>query len=61
LQIDYSDYQKVENETLPEHVRLIAVEKEKELTVDLDYKSVFLNEKLRFPFRIPSGYKEIKL
>ncbi|MBT8303257.1 MAG: DUF4292 domain-containing protein, partial [Bacteroidia bacterium] len=30
-----------------------------ETIIDMEYRSVSLNEELRFPFRIPSGYDEI--
>ena len=61
LQIDYTAYQKVETETLPKVVDLVAVQENEELTIDLEFKSVSLNQKLKFPFRIPSGYDEIEL
>ena len=61
LQIDYKDYQLVEKQTLPQNIKMIAVEGLEETIIDLEYKSVALNEKIRFPFRIPSGYKEIEV
>jgi len=61
LQIDYLKYQKVDNEVLPELVKLIAVEANKEMIAELEFKSVSLNQDLRFPFKIPSGFKRIEL
>ncbi len=61
LQIDYQDYQKVDRQTLPQNIKIIAVESLDETIIDLEFKSVVLNEKIRFPFRIPSGYKEIQI
>jgi hypothetical protein len=61
LQIDYKDYQKVDRQTLPQNIKIIALESLDETIIDLEYKSVALNEKIRFPFRIPSGYKEIEI
>jgi len=61
LQIDYQDYQKVDKQTLPQNIKIIAVESLDETIIDLEYRSVALNEKIRFPFRIPSGYKEIEI
>jgi hypothetical protein len=29
--------------------------------LDLEYRTVEFDKKVSFPFRIPSGYKEIKL
>ena len=61
LQIDYLSHQEVSNQILPKKVKVIAVEKNEELIIGLEFKNVTLNEELRFPFKIPSGYKEIKL
>lgn len=59
LQIDYTEYQKIENDILPQHIKIIAVEENEELKVLMEYKSVSINQEVRFPFKIPSGYKEI--
>ncbi len=61
LQIDYLAHQEVDKEIIPEHVKVIAVEGNKELIAELEFKSVALNEALRFPFKIPSGFKKIEL
>jgi outer membrane biogenesis lipoprotein LolB len=61
LQIDYLTYQDVNGQTLPENIKIIAVEGNKEMIAELEFKSVSLNEDLRFPFSIPSGFDEIKL
>ena len=37
------------------------IEKEEEVNLILDYKSMKLNDKLRFPFKIPSNFTPIKL
>lgn len=61
LQIDYKSYQEVGKQIVPENIKVIAVEASEEFILDMEYKGVSLNEKLRFPFKIPSGFKEIKL
>ncbi|CAH8282781.1 uncharacterized protein DUF4292 [Mariniflexile fucanivorans] len=61
LQIDYLTYQEVEKQTLPENIKVIAVEAKSETVIDLEFKGVTLNENLSFPYKIPSGFKEIKL
>ncbi|MCL6293382.1 DUF4292 domain-containing protein [Jejuia spongiicola] len=61
LQIDYLTYQEVNSQTLPQHIKINAVETNKETIIKLEFKNVSLNEELRFPFKIPSGFKEIKL
>ena len=61
LQIDYESYQEVEKQILPEHIAVHAVEGTEETIIDLDFKSIKLNERLTFPFKIPSGYDQIVL
>ena len=61
LQIDYLSYQDVEKQILPEKIKVIALETNHETIINLEFKNVTLNEELRFPFKIPSGFKEIKL
>lgn len=61
LQIDYLGYQDVNKEILPQNIKIIAVEEHEELNVILEYKSVSINEEVRFPFKIPSGFDEILL
>ncbi|NMH89279.1 DUF4292 domain-containing protein [Flavivirga algicola] len=61
LQIDYLSHQDVEKQILPEKIKVIALETNEETIINLEFKNVTLNEELRFPFKIPSGFKEIKL
>ena len=61
LQIDYTTYQEVQKQKLPLNMKIIAVEDTNEVNIDLEYRSVSLNEEVRFPFNIPSGFKEIEL
>ena len=59
LQVDYSSYQEVDKQIVPENIRIIAVEDTNEVAITMEFKSVSLNDEVRFPFNIPSGYKEI--
>lgn len=61
LQIDYLAYQDVEKQIIPERIKVFAVEASEETIVELEMKNVSLNEDIRFPFKIPSGFKEIEL
>lgn len=61
LQIDYLTYQEVDKQILPENIKIIAVEANKETNIELEFKNITLNENLSFPYKIPSGFKEIKL
>ncbi len=59
LQIDYTEYQDIEDDILPQQIKIIAVEENEELNVLMEYKSVSINQEVRFPFKIPPGFKEI--
>lgn len=59
LQIDYENYQEIEKQILPKHIKIIALENEEETIINMEFKSIYLNRDLRFPFRIPSGFEEI--
>ena len=61
LQIDYLKYQEVDSEIIPEQIKINAVEASSETIIELEFKSVSLNEKLNFPFKIPSGFEAIEL
>lgn len=59
LQVDYTAYQEVKKQILPKDIRIIAVEDSDEIAITMEFKSLTLNEDVRFPFKIPAGYKEI--
>ncbi len=61
LQVDYSEYQDVDKQILPRHIRIVAAENTEQVAIALEFKSIRLNSEVRFPFRIPSGFKEIAL
>lgn len=61
LQVDYTSYQNIDNEVLPQSISIIAVEDTEQVKVELEFKSITLNQELRFPFKIPRGYKEIQI
>ncbi len=59
LQVDYSSYQEVKKQILPQNIRIIATEDADQVAITMEFKSVSLNGEVRFPFKIPAGYKEI--
>ncbi|WP_299223669.1 DUF4292 domain-containing protein [uncultured Psychroserpens sp.] len=61
LQIDYLAYQDIEDQIIPKNIKIIAVENTDEAIIEMEYKSVSLNQDMRFPFKIPSSFKEIIL
>lgn len=61
LQINYGNYQSINNQLLPEQISIMAVEAQEKTLINLEFKNVSLNDDLRFPYKIPSGFKAIKL
>lgn len=61
LQVDYASYQEINKQILPQNIRIVATEEADQVAITMEFKSVTLNEDVRFPFNIPSGYKEIVL
>jgi len=59
LQIDYEGYQEVSNQLIPKTIKVIAVQGNDEMSMNLEFKSVVFNTELRFPFRIPNGFEQI--
>jgi outer membrane biogenesis lipoprotein LolB len=61
LQVDYASYQKVKNQILPQNIRILATENADEVAITMEFKSLSLNDEVRFPFNIPKGFKEIEI
>lgn len=61
LQIDYLNYQEIDKQSLPENMKIIVLEGDEETTIEMEFKSVSLNQDLRYPFSMPSGFEEIVL
>jgi len=59
LQIDYKDYQNIDKQILPRKISITALEEAYKTMINMEFKSITLDADLRFPFRIPSGFKEI--
>ncbi|MFL0352936.1 DUF4292 domain-containing protein [Xanthomarina sp. GH4-25] len=61
LQIDYLNYQVVDKQSLPENIKINVLERDQETVIEMEFKSVSLNQNLRYPFNMPSGFEEIVL
>jgi len=59
LNIEYNTYQSVSQQLLPLLINLSLVDKNTETQVEVTYKNISLNQELRYPFKIPTNYKEI--
>jgi len=61
LTIDYPSYQKITGQVFPKNVEIKAEEINKTTTIQVEYRKITFNENVRFPYKAPSGYKEIKI
>jgi hypothetical protein len=61
LTVSYANYIEIKGQQFPEKINIRATDHQKLTTINIEYKSVEFNEKLTFPFEIPSGYKKISL
>lgn len=61
LSIEYKDYINLENSLFPKGFLVRANDGENETKIEINYRNVVFNTTLRFPFKIPNGYKEIEL
>jgi len=61
LNIKYQSYQKIHGIVIPESLSIKAINTDEQTTLNLNIKSVILDQPLRFPFKIPKGFKAIEL
>ncbi len=61
LTITYPGYIEKNKVLFPKEIKIIAKEQRKSTKIDIAVRSVLFDTKLKMPFTIPSGYKEIKL
>jgi outer membrane biogenesis lipoprotein LolB len=61
LQVSYPDYNKFGDLILPLSIILDANQNQKNTNIQLEYKTVNLNEELSFPYSVPDGYERISL
>lgn len=59
---DYSNYKEYQSIKLPNTINITATNgKEATTTIDINYKTVTLNEDLSFPYSVPEGYEQINI
>ncbi|MBP2833323.1 DUF4292 domain-containing protein [Aquimarina sp. U1-2] len=61
LTISYNGYQKIGNQDFPKEINIEALQKDQKTTISIIYKMVDYNAQVSFPFKIPSGYKEVTI
>ncbi|MEW7289489.1 DUF4292 domain-containing protein [Aquimarina sp. 2304DJ70-9] len=61
LAINYQSYQKVGNQEFPKEIYIEALQGKDKTSIGIEYRQVDYNAKVSFPFKIPSGYKEVTI
>ncbi|TLP80818.1 DUF4292 domain-containing protein [Maribacter sp. ACAM166] len=61
LKISYENYQRLENEILPNEIKIKTTTKNNENNIALEFRNIELNRAINFPYTIPKGFKEIEL
>ena len=61
LDVNYQSFQAIDAQLFPKSITIKVIENQKYTSLKLNLKSVILNQPLRFPFKMPSGYKPIDL
>jgi len=60
LTILYKDFNKINESLFPKGFLITAIGDLQTTTIDVSYKNVQFNAPLKFPFEIPSGYRNIE-
>ena len=61
LEIEYKNYQQEGNRVFPNEVKILAIEKDQQTSIAIDYKNIEFDRPLNFPYKIPKGFDEIVL
>lgn len=57
LKVNYDDFQEINQQLIPSKMAITINEKQNNTFIKLNLKSVSLNQSIRFPFKLPKGYK----
>jgi len=61
VSVIYPSYTNIEGEQFPSAINVLANDDYKKLSIFMKYSQVVFNKELNFPFKIPKGYKKIRL
>jgi hypothetical protein len=60
IMITYENYQIIDGMSFPEDIIIIAGDGMEKISLTLNYRSISLNDDLRFPFTIPNNFEPLK-
>lgn len=61
LTVNYENYKKFESNNIPQFVTITAKNNDKSIKFEMKTKVSRINERISFPFKIPSGYNKVNL
>lgn len=61
LEIQYKNYQMIDNKVFPNEIGILAIEDDAETIIEIEYRNIVFNRTMNFPYKIPKGFKEIVL
>jgi hypothetical protein len=61
LEIRYKDYQERNKNVVPNNVGIVAIDNDVRNIIDIEYRNVEFDNRISFPYRIPSGFDKIVL
>jgi hypothetical protein len=59
LTIAYKNYKNIENTRVPGSIELWVQDKSERAQIEIDFRSVSIDKKLSFPYKVPKGYQKI--
>lgn len=59
LKVNYDDFQEINHQLIPSKMAITINEKQNNTFIKLNLKSVSLNQSIRFPFKLPKGYRQL--
>ncbi|RAR72834.1 DUF4292 domain-containing protein [Flavobacterium aciduliphilum] len=59
LQVNYANYQKINNRVLPTLLQINAHQNETKTTLSIEYKNIQFNEDLTFPYNVPDRFERV--
>lgn len=61
LSVAYPSYQNTSKTYFPEIINIIATQPKQTTSINMEFRNVEFDNELRFPFKLPSNYKKIRL
>lgn len=59
FETNYSNYNEYQTVKLPTAINILAKNEKATTTIDINYKTVTVNEELSFPYSVPEGYEQV--